>query len=284
MLICAASCLQIAVLAALLRPAVTKIHVGDGDNDSSNDKDIVKPLRRDEAKMSADELSLCGEEAKVSSPCIETDVQSTPTPTRSKCDLRLFRNPKFWLFLLAGSFSMATFSAYLNGITDCAYRNGIPLDRAVFVASVIGITGLVSQGILALLGDRLSAVPVLMIGTFSLAVAYFVIIAVTDSYLVYIISSALEGGGAGLIIAATPVVLTKVFGIDQLARALGYSKFFKGVISLMAPPLQGSLYDLTGSYTPAWIIYTLVALISTITIGFMWWILRRTKQLDTIEE
>ena len=287
LLMCAAFGLQSVVFAALLKPAAKQSHVDnsatDDDDSSKNESDLemAELLNQDKESTEADKVrrdEQATDGSKMSGRSIEMNELSAATPTTSKCNLYLFRNINFCFFLMTHSLCMATVAGYLNGITDCAYRNDIPMNQAVFLVSAIGIAGLVTQGIQAALGHRLSAVLMFMACIFSLLVSYALISSITDSYVVYVISSAIQGGAGGVYLIVSPVVLAQVCGVDHMATALGYSRFFKGVTSTVLYPLQGGIYDLMGSYTPAWILFIVLNVISMFTIGLMWRNMKRMSK------
>ena len=283
----AAVSLQNVVFAALLNPGAGQSRADDSttDGDDSSKIDSVLEMevllsQEEEATSAHRRRHDCeaSDGSEMSRPCVETDEPSTITPNTSKYNLHLFCNVNYCLFLLACSMISATLSAYINGISDCVYRNGIPLGQAVFLLSVLGITGLAAQCILAAFGHRFNAVLVLMACTFSLAISYALIIPVTDNYLVYAVSSAILGIAGNIQIAVSPVLLAQLFGVDQMASAMGYSHFFKGVACLGIYPLQGGIYDWLGSYTPAWSLYIVLNVIATFTLGLIWWNLKRTSE------
>ncbi|XP_016982413.1 monocarboxylate transporter 12 [Drosophila rhopaloa] len=66
----------------------------------------------------------------------------------------------------------------------------------------------------------------------------------------------------GAYVGLTSVILVDLLGLDKLTNAFGLLLLFQGIASFIGPPIGGSLYDLTNSYAPAFMMAGLMIAIS----------------------
>lgn len=62
--------------------------------------------------------------------------------------------------------------------------------------------------------------------------------------------SLIFGFTIGAYVGLTSVILVDLLGLEKLTNAFGLLLLFQGIASFVGPPIVGSLYDYTGSYTP----------------------------------
>ncbi|EDV32768.1 monocarboxylate transporter 1 [Drosophila ananassae] len=66
----------------------------------------------------------------------------------------------------------------------------------------------------------------------------------------------------GAYVGLTSVILVDLLGLDKLTNAFGLLLLFQGIASFIGPPIGGWLFDLTGSYDPAFLMAGLMIAIS----------------------
>uniref|UniRef100_A0A6B2EBV1 Putative monocarboxylate transporter 12-like isoform x1 n=1 Tax=Phlebotomus kandelakii TaxID=1109342 RepID=A0A6B2EBV1_9DIPT len=66
----------------------------------------------------------------------------------------------------------------------------------------------------------------------------------------------------GAYVGLTSVILVDLLGLNKLTNAFGLLLLFQGIASLVGPPLAGWLYDVTKSYTPAFLMAGITIAIS----------------------
>lgn len=57
----------------------------------------------------------------------------------------------------------------------------------------------------------------------------------------------------GAYVGLTSVILVDLLGLEKLTNAFGLLLLFQGIASFIGPPIVGSLYDATSSYTTGFI-------------------------------
>ncbi|KAH8420135.1 hypothetical protein KR009_006163 [Drosophila setifemur] len=73
---------------------------------------------------------------------------------------------------------------------------------------------------------------------------------------------AVFGFTIGAYVGLTSVILVDLLGLDKLTNAFGLLLLFQGIASFIGPPIGGWMYDLTDSYSPAFIMAGLMIAIS----------------------
>lgn len=57
----------------------------------------------------------------------------------------------------------------------------------------------------------------------------------------------------GALVGLTSVILVDLLGIEKLTNAFGLLLLFQGIGSFIGPPIAGSMYDQTQSYTASFL-------------------------------
>ncbi|XP_026846740.1 monocarboxylate transporter 12 [Drosophila persimilis] len=66
----------------------------------------------------------------------------------------------------------------------------------------------------------------------------------------------------GAYVGLTSVILVDLLGLEKLTNAFGLLLLFQGIASFIGPPIGGGMYDLTNSYSPAFLMAGLMIAIS----------------------
>lgn len=69
-----------------------------------------------------------------------------------------------------------------------------------------------------------------------------------QSYAALVVVSLLFGLFVSAYVSLTSIILVDLLGLDNLTSAFGLLVLFRGVSTLIGPPLAGSLYDATQSF------------------------------------
>lgn len=63
----------------------------------------------------------------------------------------------------------------------------------------------------------------------------------------------------------TSIILVDLLGLDLLSTTFGLIIFFRGISSIIGPPMAGLLYEMTNSYTGVFVVAGILILISSLT-------------------
>lgn len=82
-----------------------------------------------------------------------------------------------------------------------------------------------------------------------------------DDFESLIVYSVVFGFTIGAYVGLTSVILVDLLGLEKLTNAFGLLLLFQGIATFIGPPIVGSLYDSTHSYTPGFLFAgTMIAL------------------------
>jgi MFS family permease len=132
---------------------------------------------------------------------------------------------------------------------------------------VIGMASILGRFFFGWMSDRIGDAKYVSAIGFLLMAAGMLLLMKTTSVATLFAYALLFGFGYGSLSTMMPFLLADRFGRSVLGSAYGVLTFFSAGIGGGADPLiAGYIYDLTGSYTPAWFFNLIVLLIVTFLI------------------
>lgn len=87
----------------------------------------------------------------------------------------------------------------------------------------------------------------------------------------------------GAYVGLTSVILVDLLGLEKLTNAFGLLLLFQGIATFVGPPIVGTLYDMTHSYTPGFLFAGIMIAFSGLILFFippLQKYLQRRAQLD----
>jgi MFS family permease len=161
---------------------------------------------------------------------------------------------------------MAEMSVMVHQVAYALDRN---IDR-VAAASSLGVTGMASilgRFFFGWLSDRIrDAKHAAALGFLLMAGGMFLLLKVTSSATLFLYAL-LFGFGYGSLSVMMPCLLADRFGRHILGSAFGMLVFFvAGIGGSLGPLITGILYDLSGTYTQAWLLDLVLLLLVTFLI------------------
>lgn len=198
------------------------------------------------------------------------DGRKTPLPGGPRLDMTLdavLRDFRFWLLVIC--YSLAVMAALSAIVHQVAYAQDRQIDK-VAAASSLGLIGMASsfsRFFFGWLSDRLRDAKVAAALGFFVMVGGMILLLMTDSAPLLYAYALLFGLGYGSIATMMPFLLADRFGRQVLGRAYGILTFFAtGIGGSLGPVLTGRIYDLGGSYRPAWLLHLAVLILVTLLI------------------
>ncbi|KAK3798150.1 hypothetical protein RRG08_057882 [Elysia crispata] len=166
---------------------------------------------------------------------------------REMLNFTIFKNKSFWL-VLAGQFFvlLGLYVPYVY-VSDRAVVLGFDETSAAFLISVIGATNVISRAVTGLVmhfcnvNTALATSLALFVASVSIA-AYPLV----ETYFMLSLLSGLFGFSTAVFIALCSLLLCDLLGVNNLANAFGFVVLFRGVSSILGPPLAGAIIDATG--------------------------------------
>jgi MFS family permease len=132
---------------------------------------------------------------------------------------------------------------------------------------VIGMASILGRFFFGWMSDRIGDAKYVSAIGFLLMAAGMLLLMKTTSVATLFAYALLFGFGYGSLSTMMPFLLADRFGRYVLGSAYGVLTFFStGIGGGAGPLIAGYIYDLTGSYTPAWLFNLIVLLIVTFLI------------------
>lgn len=175
--------------------------------------------------------------------------------------LRDALSPRFLAILAA----LLLFSLATNGLNThwaaLLTDRGMTPATAAAVLSVAGFATLASKLSTGYLIDRFFAAKVVAC-LFALCAAGFLAVTYGHAGWIAFAAAALVGLGMGAESDAVPYLLTRYFGLERFSELYGYTWTIYAVAGGLGPLLAGTIFDHTGSYRTALLIFLCMVLAS----------------------
>ncbi len=167
----------------------------------------------------------------------------------------------FWFIAIAMSAQHLIVGGVSTHVMPYLSSIGISREVAGFVASGIPIASVLGRFSFGWLGDRMSNKKLTVFGFAILAGGMFCFANASAGLFIIGIFLLLFGTGFGGTNTMRAVLPRTYFGMKGYGTYLGLVMGVGTVGSMIGAPLAGYIYDTTGSYQPAWYIYTGVAVV-----------------------
>ena len=183
-------------------------------------------------------------------------------------DVPVFKERNFWVLVAAFGLLFCCQSATLTHMVPRLTDTGISLQQASLMISLcagLGVAGKLSFG---WFGDFWSARHAFWLAIASQFVGQCLMLVFTNQLEAFAIGAALFGFGMGGIVPLQGALIGRVFGSDRFGRALGLMRPAMFPIHMVGVPLAGWVFDVTGSYQPAFQAFLALYVLAAIVIVF----------------
>ena len=181
---------------------------------------------------------------------------------------RAIRTRQFWMicamFLCYGIFIQTVIVHIVPHATDL----GISAASAAYILAIIGGVSMAGRIIMGNAGDRIGNKPALIICFTTTTVASLWLLAAQDVWMFYLFA-VVFGFAYGGAIALNSLIVAEFFGLSSLGVILGVVTFGWSIGEAVGPVLAGRIFDITGSYQPAFWICAAFSLATVIIILFL---------------
>ena len=186
----------------------------------------------------------------------------------SVIEVPVFKERNFWVLVAAFGLLFCCQSATLTHMVPRLTDTGISLQQASLMISLcagLGVAGKLSFG---WFGDFWSARHAFWLAIASQFVGQCLMLVFTHQLEVFAVGAALFGFGMGGIVPLQGALIGRVFGSDRFGRALGLMRPAMFPIHMVGVPLAGWVFDVTGSYQPAFQAFLALYVLAAIVIVF----------------
>ncbi|CAF2733945.1 unnamed protein product [Rotaria sp. Silwood2] len=254
-------------------------------------EDAVRPLYKEDVLYPGDTRELPEFQSQ---PDIPTYVQqTTKVPEAVKeskmkafwdiflamTNFHLLRDKKMIIICVANFISMAGY--YIPFVFIVPYvksEKGIEPKDAAKLISLIGVTNTISRFISGWVAKIPHLSPLLINNIGLLVGGTLTLFApLCQTYFQYGAYSLLWGGFVAFHISLSPIIVCQIVGLERYSSALGLSLMFRGVSTLLSPPVMGAIRDITKSYYLVFAFSGLTFIISSLMHFALIWMDRSNK-------
>jgi MFS family permease len=179
----------------------------------------------------------------------EQEVASRNAELNSAISLgQVIRSPQFIILLLTNFFCCATHSGPIFHTVSYAVSCGIPLIAAVSIYSVEGLAGMGGRVAFGILGDRLGAKRVLVVGLLLQAFGALAFVFVQQLSAFYAVAALFGFIYAG-VMPLYAVIARENFPLRMMGTVIGGTALAGGLGMATGPLAGGLIFDSFGSYS-----------------------------------
>ncbi|MFB3076743.1 MAG: MFS transporter, partial [Lysobacterales bacterium] len=199
------------------------------------------------------------------------------TPTSSSQDLPppdgeaewplryVLRMPSFWLLLLS-LFAVSTASAgVILHLVPYLTEQGLSSRSAVTIISVFSASGAAATLAVGFISERTSPRLLMFLGYLLAATAMGVLV-ITDNLAKAYLFAVLQGAAASWINVLAPILLASYYGRQSMGSVFGIVRAGQVIGFALGALIAGVVYDSTGSYENAFILFVVIAMASSLLI------------------
>jgi sugar phosphate permease len=178
----------------------------------------------------------------------------------------ILADSRFWI--LAVCYSLAFMAEMSAMVHQVAYALDQQIDKVAAASSLgmVGVASVLGRFCFGWLSDRLRDAKVAASLGFLIMAAGMLILLKAESVTALFVYALLFGFGYGSMSVMMPYLLADRFGRHILGAAYGMLTFFVAVVGALGPVVTGAIYDIGGSYTPAWLMNLAVLVVVTFLI------------------
>ncbi len=196
-------------------------------------------------------------------PPASTIVESTGPQESTRV---LLTNLNFWIVTLGVGLVVCGAAGVLGNMVPFVISKGFSAARGALVLSCFSAGSFSSKLLYAAFGDRLSPRLGLAGGLLLFILSSFFFLD-SHTYPVLATGSFLHGTAVGVALPLWSYLTARLFGSRNVGRVFGLMTIVVTPLSLLAPPVLGRIYDLTGAYDYGFILYIFLALCTLLLVS-----------------
>jgi MFS family permease len=186
--------------------------------------------------------------------------------TQRQPTMTLLRNTNFWVVTLAVGLVTCGAAGVLGNMVPFAISRGFTAAKGAFVLSCFSAGSLSSKLLYAAFGDRLKPRLGLATGLLLFLVSSLFFLR-SNTYPLLLTGSYLLGAAVGVSLPLWSYLTARLFGSANVGRVFGLMTIVVTPLSLLAPPMFGRIYDVTGAYDDGFVLYVFLALAAFILVS-----------------
>ncbi len=179
---------------------------------------------------------------------------STPMP-------QVFRDISFWRISLAVGVLMAAFTAALSNLVPFALGHGVAGAQAAALMSALAAAGLGGKILFSVFATRIDLKLALLTALLLVALP-LASLTVWHAYASMVAAAVCLGLASGAFLPAWSALVARIYGPAVFGRVMGRMQSVTIPMVMVGTPATGYLFDLTGSYDTAFLMFTVAAAVA----------------------
>lgn len=177
----------------------------------------------------------------------------------------LMTDVTFWRIALAVGALMATFTVILANLVPFAIGHGIGAKQAALLVSTVSVAGISGKLLFSVFADRINLKWSMLVALAMVGLPLAVLVQF-HSYWIMVLAAVSVGLASGGFMPAWGALLARIFGPLVFGRVMGRMQPIAIVMVMVAMPLSGHLFDLTGSYAAAFLTMACLAALAFVAL------------------
>ena len=177
----------------------------------------------------------------------------------------VLRTPSFWL-LLFSLFAVSTTSAGVTlHLVPYLSEKGLSSGSSVTIISIFSASGAAATVMAGFLSERISPRLIIFLGYLLAAIAMSVLIIIDNLAEAYLFAVFQGAANSGINVLA-PILMASYYGRASMGSIFGITRAGQVIGFALGALISGVVYDSTGSYQDAFILFVITAVVSSLFI------------------
>ena len=198
------------------------------------------------------------EMAKLASKSVVDDIDETTWTWK-----QMLQSKALWATGLTFGPMVCVYIVIIVHLFGHAVESGLEDSQAAMILSAFALTSIVGKPMIGVMADAIGSRITLWIALLLQAVA-LVAFAFAGSLFAFIIAALIHGFGYAALSSMRTFALAQAFGVRSLGSAMGLLSWIELPFAALASPLAGFVFDATGSYDSAFLVFAGFLLIGCI--------------------
>jgi len=178
------------------------------------------------------------------------------------------RTKRFWMYTFAQFCFVICLMSIMTHTVPHATDIGISAAQAANILAIIGGAGILGRVAMGSLADRIGAKQAFAI-CFALLSAILVVLLLAKEAWLFYLFGAVFGIAYGGIAALIGPLIADLFGLRAHGTILGVSSFGGTLGGAIGPVMTGRIFDVTGSYQLAFIIFIILSVVALTVVSLL---------------
>ncbi|MCB1645604.1 MAG: MFS transporter [Pseudomonadales bacterium] len=183
-------------------------------------------------------------------------------------DKPILKERNFWVLVMAIGLMFCCQGATLTHMVPRLTDTGIDLKMASLVMSLCAGLGVVGKVTFGFIGDSWAARKAFWLAIGCQVVGQIMMLLAHDNLFIFAPGAMCFGFGMGGMVPLQGALIGRVFGSERFGKAMGYMRPAQLPLQVSGVPLAGWIYDVTGNYQPAFIIFLGVYAMAAVVVYF----------------